>query len=262
MASGSLNGRVALIVGGSGGIGSEISMAMGRAGATVAVGYKSGSTRAHTIVSRIVALGSKAMPVRLDTVKESDVKQAVTNVVRSFGRFDILVNSAGVNPVAADLVELNLSTWQRVLEVDLTGPFLCCKYAAQHMIQQRSGRILNVSSIFGIDCPARRAAYGAAKHGLVGLTQSIARELAPYRITVNAICPGPSETPLLRDIWTKDARKQGISLKEFKRRKLESVPAGRLANLAEIADLAVFLASDMAGYITGSAIAIAGGLVV
>jgi len=253
-----LTNRVALIVGGSGALGQGISLKLASFGANIAITYCSNEEQAHTTANRIREMGRQAKLVQADITKATDVMRMVSAVSGEFGTIDILVNSAGIAPTSLPVAELEETVWNRVISVNLTGPFLCCKMVAPLMIKQQRGRIINISSIFGKSSPALRGPYGASKHGLIGLTQTLAKELGSYNITVNAICPGPVETPLLSKIWAKTAEQIGVTFENYYKSKTLEIPLGRLADTSEVGDLVVFLSSDMSNYISGAVIDIAG----
>lgn len=255
----SFNDRVGLVIGGTGEIGQAVCFKLASLGASVAVNYFSRKDVAELTVKKISDMGSHAISVQGDIAVSTDVKKIVSVVVKEFKKIDVLVNSAGVNPVAVPVVDLDETTWDRVIDVNLKGPFLCCKMVAPIMIKQNRGRIVNISSIHGRSSPVLRAAYGASKHGLIGLTQTLAKELGAYNITVNAICPGPLDTAMVRDIWAKSAKKMGLTTQEYYENKLSPIPMGRLGSTSDVANLVAFLASDMADYINGSMIDVAGG---
>ncbi len=169
------------------------------------------------------------------------------------------MGSAGIAPVVNTIGELDEKVWDQIINVNLKGMFLFCKFVAPVMIKQRNGRIIMISSIFGMRSPAFRGAYGASKHGLTGLMQTLSKELGPHNILVNLICPGPADTSMVRDIWSKDAKKMGITFDEYYKRKTENIPLGRLCYPIEVSDLVVFLSSDMSTYINGTKIEISGG---
>jgi len=190
----------------------------------------------------------------------------IGNVVEVWDRIDILVNNAGVSgvtplapggePGAAQRVE---ERWRSILETNLTGAFLCAREAVPHMPDGGTGRVLNMSSVLGRFGVPGYAAYCASKHGVIGLTRALALELAPRRITVNALCPGWVDTDMAREGVEDGARREGVAPEEFRRRAEERVPLGRFLEPAEVARLALFLGSDAGAGITGQAINIDGG---
>ena len=244
-----LASKVALVTGGARGIGRAISVALARQGAAVVVNYQSSAAAAEALCQEILESGGRAIAVAGDVGAAEDADRLVGATIGHFDRIDILVNNAGV---VRDRLLLRMSDedWDEVLRVDLKGAFLCTRAALRPMIRQRSGRIINMSSVIGITGNAGQANYAAAKAGLIGFTRSVAREVASRAITVNAIAPGVIET----DMWSKVAE-------ETRSRTLQLVPLGRAGAPEEVAHLVSFLASDQAGYITGQAIQIDGGMV-
>jgi 3-oxoacyl-[acyl-carrier protein] reductase len=256
-----LNERVALVVGATGHLGSAISRALASCGASVAIHYLRHEDEAEQITRRIIEAGSKSIVVKANISVSDDVKDMVSTVVEKFGTIDILINAAGISPSTDPVIDLDEATLDRILEVNLKGPFLCCKFVAPIMIKKRYGRIVNVSSIFARNAPARRAAYSASKHGLIGLTQALSKELAPYNVTVNAVCPGPMMSPLVHDTFEKIARETGISVDEYYKTRQSKIPIGRLGDPDELAGVALFLVSDMARYVTGAVLDVTGGAI-
>jgi 3-oxoacyl-[acyl-carrier protein] reductase len=255
----SLEGQIAVVTGGTGGIGEAICLKLASYGANVVVVYNKRFEKADTLAKKIKCLSQESISIKADITVAQDVDDMVLMTTKEFGAIDILVNSAGITAIAMPVVEIHERDWDHVLNVNLKGSYLCCKAVAKEMIKQRKGKIINISSIFGEHSPALRGAYGASKHGVIGLTQTLAKELGPYNITVNAICPGPVETELVKDIYEKSARTLGMSYEEYYKTVVSSIPLGRLAKPDEVANLVAFIASDMANYITGSVIEIAGG---
>lgn len=255
-----LDNQVALVAGGSGGLGQAISIKLASFGAKVVINYFLGKRAADTVVEEISNKGFHAIALKADITVAADVERMFSLVLEEFGKINILVNAAGINPVSVPVVDLKETDWNLTLDVNLKGPFLCCKYVAPIMIRQRQGRIINISSIFGKNSPALRAAYGASKHGLIGLTQTLAKEMAPYNVTVNAIRPGPVNTQMVREIFAKTAKEMGTTTEEYYQERTKEIPLGRLGDPEDIANLVAFLASDMASYITGAVIDITGGI--
>jgi 3-oxoacyl-[acyl-carrier protein] reductase len=256
-----LNGRVALVVGATGHLGRAISQALASRGASVTIHYLAHEDEAKGIARRIVEAGSRSIVVKADISVSHDVEEMVSTVVEKFGTIDILINAAGISPSTDPVIDLDEATLDRILEVNLKGPFLCCKFVAPIMIKKRYGRIVNMSSIFARNAPARRAAYSASKHGLIGLTQALSKELATYNITVNAVCPGPMMSPLVHDTFEKIARDAGISVDEYYKARQSKIPIGRLGEPDELAAVVLFLVSDMARYVTGAVLDVTGGAI-
>ncbi len=256
--AGLLQDRVALVTGGASGIGREIGETLAREGARVVLADKDGDAAARSAA----ALGSEGLAVRgaaCDVTREADLERAVGDALAREGRLDVLVNNAGLQHVAP-IEEFPTDRFELLVRVMLIAPFVAIKHAFPAMKRQKRGRILNVASINGLVGFAGKAAYNSAKHGLVGLTKVAALEGATHGITVNALCPGYVDTPLVRNQLGDLARTRGVPLE----RVLEDViyplvPMRRLLTTREIADYALFLVSDKGAGITGAAAVIDGG---
>jgi len=249
-----LQGKVAVITGSATGIGLAIAQVMAREGAAVVIDYVGSEheqEQAAQAVQGIERDGGKALAVRADVSKQEDVQNLVAQTVGAFGRLDIMVNNAGIEQ-EHPFLEMPLEVWDKVIAVDLTGPWLGSQLAARQMVKQgHGGRIINISSVHE-DLPMpTNAPYCAAKGGLRMLMRTIAVELAPHSITVNNIGPGAIDTPL--DTSTKDDPQKYKQL-------LSDIPLGRMGQPEEVAELAVYLASDAAAYVTGSTYFIDGGM--
>jgi len=242
-----LAGRRALVTGGTRGIGRAIALALARAGAAVTVTYAHSETDAVDARRELDACGA-ADAVRQCDVRDSSAVAELFTALKPAGGVDILVNNAAIAR-DAHLMLLSDAAWQDVLATNLTGPFLCIRPALRGMIAKRFGRIINVISPAGVTGKAGAANYAASKGGLLSLTKSLAREVASFGITVNALCPGVVETPLVAAL---PAHVRAAMLAE--------IPAGRTGHPEEIAAAAVFLASPAACYITGATLAVDGGL--
>lgn len=246
-----LKDRVALITGGNSGIGKAIALGYGRAGADVAIDYVSGPDAAEDVRKQIEEMGRRAITIRADISRVEQVKEMVGRTVGELGRIDVLVNNAGLQ-IQKHFPELTPEDWDKMLSVDLRGTFLVTLYTVQEMIKRKFGRIINVTSVHQEIPKPYFAPYCAAKAGVGMLTKTLAVELAPYKISVNSIAPGAFETPMNVDVL-RDLEKL--------RRVLSQIPWGRMGRPEEVADLAVYLASDAADYITGSTFVIDGGLI-
>jgi 3-hydroxybutyrate dehydrogenase len=256
--SGMLDGRVAFVTGAAGGIGREIAEQLGREGAKVTLADKDGPA-ALRAAEALAGQGLAAAGAACDVTSEADVTRAIDAVVLAHGRLDVLVNNAGLQHVSP-IEDFPTERFEHLVRVMLVAAFLATKRAFPVMKRQRYGRILNVASINGLVGFAGKAAYNSAKHGLLGLTKVAALEGARHGITVNALCPGYVDTPLVRNQLADLARTRGVPLE----RVLEEVifplqPIGRLLTTREVADYALFLASERAGGITGAAAVIDGG---
>jgi len=247
----SLEGKVAVITGAGTGIGQGIAIAMAKAGASIVVDYVGKAEVAQDSIDQIEKLGGKVIGVNADISNPDDVAMLIQKTVEAFGKVDIFVNNAGIEKKFA-FIDYPLDEWQKIMAVNLTGPFLCSQAAAKQMIAQgNGGRIINISSIHE-DLPLlTNAPYCASKGGLRMLMRTIAVELAPHKITVNNIGPGAVYTPIDKDVEENKAMNDAI---------LAEIPLGRWGRPEEIGNLAVYLASDQASYITGSTHFIDGGM--
>ena len=248
MASGpfSLEGRVALVTGGNSGIGRTLALALREAGAKVAIGGR----RAERNAAVLAELGDHAAAFELDVCDEASVERAIRGVVERFGRIDILVKNAGdVN--RGSVMELERSDWDRVMAINLTGPFLCTKHAARRMKAQGSGKIINIASVYGLTAPSKglQVAYTASKHGVIGLTRVNAVELTPLGIQVNAIAPGYFFTEMTGEL-------RGTPLEQAIKRR---TPSGRLGETSELVGTCIYLASAASDHVSGICIPVDGG---
>ena len=243
-----LDGKRALVTGASRGIGRAIALRLAAEGASVAVNYHSGENEAASVVSEITASGGRAIAFQASVASAEEANRLVDATVEALGGIDILVNNAGITRDNL-LMRLSEDDWDAVLDTNLKGAFLCTKAAIRPMLRQRSGRIVNMSSIVAITGNPGQANYTAAKAGLIGFTKTIAREVASRGITVNALAPGFIETQMVEAI-PEDLRKQI----------LERIPLGQFGTPDDVARSVVFLASDDGAYITGQVIGIDGGL--
>jgi glucose 1-dehydrogenase len=246
-----LKGKVAIVTGAASGIGQAIAVGFASEGALLVVDYVGKVEPAQDTLNKINAVGAEGICVQADVSDPGQVQQLVEQTVAKFGRLDILVNNAGIE-FKRPFLEYPLDLWQKIMAVNLTGPFLCAQAAARQMVKQGSGgRIINISSVHE-DLPmTTNSAYCAAKGGLRMLMRTIAVELAPHKITVNNIGPGAIYTPIDKDVEANP---------EIEKQLMAEIPLGRWGRPEEVAELAVFLASDAASYITGSTHFIDGGM--
>ena len=243
-----LAGQVAVVTGASRGIGRAIALSLAKAGAYVVLNYRGNPTAADTSLAAIVEQGGRGELSRFDVANESEIEQAVKKIVDGHNKIDILVNNAGVT---ADnlLMRISAVDWDQVIGTNLKGTILCTKVVSRHMIRQRFGRILNMSSVAGQTGNAGQSLYAASKAGIIGFTKTIARELASRNVTANVIAPGFIETDM-RAKLSEQQREKSVQL----------IPLGRFGTCQEVADMVVFLAGEKAGYITGQVFSINGGL--
>lgn len=243
-----LTGKTALVTGAGRGIGREIALALAREGADVAINYHGSEMAAKETAEEIEAMGRKTVLIRCDVADFGAAEEMVKKTAGELGRLDILVNNAGITRDNL-LLRMSEEEYDAVLNTNLKGCFNAIRHAAKFMIKQRSGRIINLSSVSGVMGNAGQANYCASKAGVIGLTKSAARELASRNITVNAIAPGFIETEMTAVL--SDSVKESI---------LSQIPMRRLGSTKDVAEMAVFLASEKAGYLTGQVIQINGGM--
>lgn len=255
-----LQDRIAIVTGGAQGLGAAICRRLAREGATVVVADIRLSGAEDVARAIVTETERPALALPVDVTDETQVREMVKRTVAEWGRLDILVANAGIlNPAPVD--EMELAQWQAVIDVNLTGYFLCAKHAARIMKGQRSGVIIQINSKSGKRGSAKNSAYAASKFGGIGLTQSLALELAEYGIRVNAVCPGNLlDSPLWVDsLYSQYATRLGIGEAEVRQRYIGQVPMKRGCTYEDVTDMVVFLASDHAGYMTGQAINVTGG---
>ena len=244
-----LSGKIALVTGGSRGIGRAIAIRLAQAGAKIAFSYRGNHDAAQEVLGELKGGGAHAMAVAGDVGVSADVDRLVTATLEAFGRIDILVNNAGITRDTL-LMRMSEEDWDAVLDTNLKSCFLVTKAVMRGMVRQRSGRIVNISSVSGVLGNAGQSNYAASKAGMIGFTRSTAREVASRGITVNAVAPGFIET----DIWAtvSDQARQSI---------LNLAPLGTIGRPEDVAEAVAFLASDAARYITGQTLNVDGGLV-
>jgi 3-oxoacyl-[acyl-carrier protein] reductase len=242
-----LDGQTALVTGASRGIGRAVALALGEAGAEVVVNYASSPEAAETVVSAIQDAGGRAYALQANVSDEDAVDGLIKTVLERSGRIDVLVNNAGITRDGL-LMRMKTDDWQAVINLNLSGVFLCTRAVTRPMLKQRSGRIINITSVVGLMGNAGQANYAAAKAGVVGFTRSTAKEMASRGITVNAVAPGFIATDM-----TKDLEAEGI---------LSAIPLGRFGTPDQVAGTVRFLAADpAAAYITGQVLQVDGGMV-
>lgn len=250
MAEALLSDQVALVTGASRGIGAVIAQRLSRDGAKVAVNYQASKEAALQVVKGITEAGGDAVVMSGDVSRENEADALVKQVIEHWGRIDILVNNAGITRDRL-LLRMTSEDWDRVLEVNLRGAFLCTKYVMPHLIRRRQGRVVNISSVVGLGGNPGQANYAASKAGLIGFTKAVAREVASRNITVNALAPGFIDTGGMVDQMTEEAKKTVLG----------RIPMERFGSADDVAEAVSFLCGPGAGYITGQVITIDGGMV-
>jgi 3-oxoacyl-[acyl-carrier protein] reductase len=238
--------RVAIVTGSGQGIGRGVAMCLAHAGAHLVIADQV-PERIASVTSAIEDLGVQALGVATDVSRSDDVKRMVQQAVERFGKIDILVNNAGTL-VVKPMVEQTEEEWDRVLDVNLKGVFLCCRHVLPEMIARKRGAIVNIASIAAFHVTVQHVPYAASKAGVVALTRDLAYEVGRLGIRVNAIAPGPIETPMVGIV--SDEQRQAIA---------KSILLGRMGQPEDIGNAVVFLASDAASYITGATLPVSGG---
>ncbi|MEW5858005.1 MAG: 3-oxoacyl-[acyl-carrier-protein] reductase [Cyanobacteriota bacterium] len=242
-----LRGQVAIVTGASRGIGRAIALELASAGANIAINYASSSGAAEEVVSEITAAGGSAIALQADVSKADQVDALLNTVMEKWNRVDVLVNNAGITRDTL-LLRMKPEDWQAVIDLNLTGVFLCTRAISKVMLKQRSGRIINISSVAGQMGNPGQANYSAAKAGVIGFTKTVAKELATRGITVNAVAPGFIATDMTSNLKSEEI--------------LKFIPLGRYGQPEEVAGLVRFLAADpAAAYITGQTLNVDGGMV-
>jgi 3-oxoacyl-[acyl-carrier protein] reductase len=242
-----MTSQTAIVTGASRGIGRCVALALAEAGAEVVVNYARSAEAAEAVVAEILAAGGQAYALKADVAEEDAVEAMVKSVLERSGRIDVLINNAGITRDGL-LMRMKTDDWQAVINLNLTGVFLCTRAVTRTMLKQKSGRIINITSVVGLMGNAGQANYAAAKAGVVGLTRSAAKEMASRGITVNAVAPGFIATDM-----TKDLDAEAI---------LAAIPLGRFGNPEQVAGTVRFLAADpAAAYITGQVLQVDGGIV-
>mgnify|MGYP000873568869 FL=1 len=246
----SLKDKIALVTGGTRGIGREIAVTLAKEGANVAITYTSNEEKAFMVLEEIKTNGVNAIAVKANVVNNDEVLNMVKTVEEELGTIDILVNNAGITKDNL-LIRMSEEDWDSVLDVNLKGVFLCTKAVARTMMKKRYGKIINISSIVGLSGNIGQGNYSASKAGVIGFTKSMAKELASRGVRVNAIAPGFIETDMTN-----------ILKEEIKNEMIKSIPLNSFGKPKDIANLVVFLASEESDYITGQVIKVDGGMAI
>jgi NAD(P)-dependent dehydrogenase (short-subunit alcohol dehydrogenase family) len=253
-----LEGRITIVTGGGSGIGRSICQHIAKEGGKV-VACDIDTDAAETTVESIEKEGGEAATMKADVTRKSEVQRMAAVVRKKHGRIDILVNNAGTDKKGA-ITELAEETWDMLMSLNLKGVFLCTQAVMPAMIEQRYGRVVNISSMAGKTGEPLTSPYCASKFGVIGFTQSVALEVGRYNVTINAVCPGPVDTELIRKSVEQSAAIKGMSPEDFMQEFfIGPTPLGRIAKPGDVAKAVVFLASDDAEFITGSTLNVSGG---
>lgn len=243
-----LENKIALVTGGSRGIGKEIALSLAKEGAVVIVNYNGSKESAEAVVEEIITAGGKAESYQCNVADGAACEAMVKELIEKYGRVNILVNNAGITRDNL-LMKMSEEDFDAVIDTNLKGTFHTIRYLSRYFLKQRSGKIINISSVVGIGGNAGQANYSASKAGIIGLTKSVARELASRGINVNAVAPGMVDTEMTQ-----------ILSDSVKEEMMKQIPLKKMGNTKNIADAVVFLASDKSDYITGQVLVVDGGM--
>jgi NAD(P)-dependent dehydrogenase (short-subunit alcohol dehydrogenase family) len=250
----------AIIVTGAGyGIGREIALAFGRLGGNVVLAARS-REKLDAVAAELKALQTRPLAIPLDVAREAEVAAMVKQAHGAYGKIDVLVNNSGIGGPTALARDVTGDQWRETIDINLSGAFYCAKYVSERMIAAKRGNIVNISSVAGRIGFPLRTPYAASKWGLIGLSHSLAAELGPHGIRVNAVVPGPIEGERIKRQMRDRAQAEGKSYEELMRGQVAGIPLGRMATEAEVANAVVYLASSASAGITGQALNVDGGV--
>jgi NAD(P)-dependent dehydrogenase (short-subunit alcohol dehydrogenase family) len=247
----SLEGKTALVTGGSGGIGQGIALALAASGARVAISYSRHPEPANATVKSIVDNGGQALAVLADVGDPTAVQAMFDQVAEAFGPIDILINCAGIDGKRAPSWEIALEDWRKVIDVNLFGVFHCSQLALRSMVERKAGVILNISSVHEVIAWGGYSAYASSKAGVAMMTKTMAQEAAPFGVRVLALAPGAIKTEINRAVWEDKAQMQDL---------LTKIPMGRMGTVEDVAGLVTVLVSDVGAYVTGTTVFVDGGM--
>ncbi len=246
----SLEGKTAIVTGGGTGIGRSIALTFAAAGANVVVCSRT-LANLEKVAEEVKALGRRSLAVRTDVTQKTDVDNMVQRVMDEFGAIDILVNDAGVWLVG-EVLDFSEEAWDRTMDINIKGCYLCCQAVGKKMVERKRGNIISIASTNSFVLGKEEAPYSVSKAGMVMLIRGLAKELVSYNIRVNAVAPGCVRTEMSREIWSQPES-------EYTKQEMARIPMGRLAEPSDVANAALFLASDLSSYITGATIVVDGG---
>lgn len=246
----SLEGKTAIVTGGGTGIGRSIALTFAAAGANVVVCSRT-LANLEKVAEEVKALGRRSLAVRTDVTQKTDVDNMVQRVMDEFGAIDILVNDAGVW-LEGEVLDFSEEAWDRTMDINIKGCYLCCQAVGKKMVERKRGNIISIASTNSFVSGKEEAPYSASKAGMVMLIRGLAKELVSYNIRVNAVAPGWVRTEMSREIWSQPES-------EYTKQEMARIPMGRLAEPSDVANAALFLASDLSSYITGATIVVDGG---
>jgi meso-butanediol dehydrogenase/(S,S)-butanediol dehydrogenase/diacetyl reductase len=250
-------GKIAVVTGAGRGIGRAIAMRLAEDGANIAVCDIDSDTAAET-AARIKERGVKAIGLQLDVRDREGIEEMIRRVVNTWGRIDILINNAGIT-ISKPVIEFEEQEWDRTIDINLKGVFNCSQLVVRKMIEQGSGKIVNIASESGKTAKPEFSVYAASKFGVVGLTQGLAQEVARFGINVNAVCPGIVHTAMWEELDRVLAKRKGMKEGEGLSSRKELIPLGRLETPEDVAGVVAFLVSDDAAYMTGQSVNVTGG---
>jgi len=253
--------KIVVVTGGSGAIGKQVSSDLTNKGYTVVFTYNGNKNKADLLLAELQSINKETFCQKVDVSDIKSVQIFADELKNRFGQIYGLVNCAGVSSSTDLLTDMPESVWYSIINTNLTGVFLMCKYLIPLMTYSNGGRIINISSIFANNPPSMRTAYAASKVGIIGLSKSLSKEVAHKQICVNTISPGPVDTEMLGHIWRTTADKIGVTFDEYKQNQLSKIPLAKLCKPIDVSNAIQFLLSDSSNHITGATLDINGGAV-